>query len=104
MDRFAEGRFASTLKSADLIWYLTFYGMTPAIKYRLILGMNNGGGNYGPRLVHSEGTTELFSIVGCWTHDDAGQPTYSPDRDCLATIIHEFSHSFVNLAVKSAGA
>jgi len=38
---------------------------------------------------------ELFSIIGCWTHDDAGDPTYPSDQAYLSTIIHEFNHSFV---------
>jgi hypothetical protein len=61
--------------------------------------MNNGGENYGPRLVHPDGSVELFSIIGCWTHDDAGNPTYPPDQKYLAMIIHEFNHFFVNPAV-----
>lgn len=96
MYRLAEMRFASTLGTVDFGWYLRFYGKAPDLTYHLILGMNNGGGNYGPRLVHPDGSVELFSIIGCWTHDGAGNPTYPPDQDYLSTIIHEFNHSFVN--------
>jgi hypothetical protein len=41
---------------------------------------------------------ELFSIMGCWTHDEAANPTYK-DAEYLTLIIHEFNHSFVNSAV-----
>ena len=99
MYRLAETRFATTLGSVDFNWYPRFYGKAPDLTYHLILGMNNGGGNYGPRLVHPDGSVELFSIIGCWTHDDAGNPTYPPDQGYLSTIIHEFNHSFVNPAV-----
>jgi len=98
MYRMAEGRFASTLASVDFGWYRRFYGKSPDLSYHLVLGMNNGGGNYGPRLVFPDGRMELFSIMGCWTHDEAGNPTYT-DAEYLATIIHEFNHSFVNSAV-----
>jgi Domain of unknown function (DUF4932) len=54
------------------------------------------GGNYGPRVVWSNGHEQFFSIIGCWTQDDSGNPTYSTDY--LPTIIHEFNHSFVNPA------
>jgi hypothetical protein len=97
--RTAEARFATTLGSVDFGWYSRFYGKAPDLVYHLVLGMNNGGGNYGPRLIHDDGAMELFSIIGCWTHDDAGDPTYPPDQGYLATIIHEFNHSFVNPAV-----
>jgi len=97
--RTAEARFATTLGSVDFGWYSRFYGKAPDLVYHLVLGMNNGGGNYGPRLIHDDGAMELFSIIGCWTHDNAGDPTYPPDQGYLATIIHEFNHSFVNPAV-----
>ena len=99
MYRLAEERFSATLGAVDFGWYPRFYGDTPDLSYHLILGMNNGGGNYGPGLIYPGGRTELFSIIGCWTHDDAGTPTYPPDKGYLPTIIHEFNHSFVNPAV-----
>jgi hypothetical protein len=95
----AESRFAATLSSVKFDWYPRFYGSAATLDYHLILGMNNGGGNYGPRLPRPDGSMELFSIIGCWTHDDSGDPTYPPDKGYLATIIHEFNHSFVNPAV-----
>jgi hypothetical protein len=99
MYRLAETRFATILDSVDFAWYPRFYGKALDLTYHQILGMNNGGENYGPRLVHPDGSVELFSIIGCWTHDDAGNPTYPPDQKYLAMIIHEFNHFFVNPAV-----
>lgn len=95
----AESRFARTLDAVDLAWYPAFYGSRPSLDYHVLLGMNNGGGNYGPRLLHPDGRADLFSIIGCWTHDDAGEPTYPENSDYESTIIHEFNHSFVNPVV-----
>ncbi|MGB6133138.1 MAG: DUF4932 domain-containing protein [Acidobacteriaceae bacterium] len=95
----AESRFAATLGEVDFGWYPQFYGEAPNLTYHLILGMNNGGGNYGPRLIHPDGRMELFSIVGCWTHDGKDNPTYPENQRFLTAIIHEFNHSFVNPAV-----
>ena len=92
----AEDRFRVVLGGLDLNWYKSFYGNAQIGQYHLILGMNNGGGNYGPRLVWPDGHEEYYSIIGCWTQDDSGNPTYSTDY--LPTIIHEFNHSFVNPA------
>lgn len=92
----AEERFLVVLKDLDLNWYKTFYGDMRTGQYHLILGMNNGGGNYGPRVVWPDGHEDFFSIIGCWTQDDSGNPTYNADY--LPTIIHEFNHSFVNPA------
>jgi Domain of unknown function (DUF4932)/Bacterial Ig-like domain len=99
MYRLAEERFAAALGMVHFDWYPHFYGDAPDLAYHLVLGMNNGGGNYGPRLVHPDGGMDLFSIIGCWTQDDAGNPTYPPDEGYLSTIIHEFNHSFVNPTV-----
>ena len=92
----AEDRFRVVLSDLDLNWYKSFFGDVRMGQYYLILGMNNGGGNYGPRVVWPNGHEEFFSIIGCWTQDDSGNPTYSTDY--LPTIIHEFNHSFVNPA------
>jgi Domain of unknown function (DUF4932) len=96
MYQLAEARFTETLRAVNFGWYPDFYSKAPDLTYHLILGINNGGGNYGPRLVHPDGRMELFSIIGCWTHDSAGKPTYPSDQGYLSTIIHEFNHSFVN--------
>lgn len=92
----AEDRFRVVLTDLDLNWYNTFYGDVRMGQYHLILGMNNGSGSYGPRLVWPDGREEFFSVIGCATQDDSGNPTYSADY--LPLIIHEFSHSFVNPA------
>ena len=92
----AESRFASLLGQLDFGWYKQFYGAMPNSHFDLILGMNNGGGNYGPKVVFPDGHEELFAIIGAETKDDAGRPTFDTHSGYLSTIIHEFNHSFVN--------
>jgi len=99
MYRLAEVRFASTLTAVDFGWYARFYGSAPNQDWHILLGMNNGSGNYGLRLAYPDGRIELYSIIGCWSNDDSGDPTYPPGQEYLSTIVHEFSHSFVNPAV-----
>lgn len=93
----AEDRFRTVLGDLDLNWYKRFYGEVPRGHFNLILGMNNGGGNYGPRAVFPDGHEELFSIIGAGGSDKSGNPAF--DGDYLGLIIHEFNHSFVNPAV-----
>ena len=80
MYRTAEERFTTILHSVDFSWYPQFYGKAPDLKYHVILGLNNGGGNYGPHLVYSDDSMELFSIIGCWTHDGSGNPAYPSNQ------------------------
>jgi len=93
----AEERFQKALGGINLDWYKSFYGEIPAGQYRLVLGLNNGGGNYGVRVVWPNAHEDFYSVIGCWSQDDSGNPTYSDDY--LPIIIHEFNHSFVNPAV-----
>ena len=97
MYRLAESRFSVVLSNLDLTWYKAFYGELPPGHFNLMLGMNNGGGSYGPHVVLPGGRQELYAIVGCWTKDEAGDPAYSGGgSDYLSVVIHEFNHSFIN--------
>jgi hypothetical protein len=94
----SESRFSAVLKDLDLGWYERFYGGMPEEHFHVILGINNGGANYGPKVILADGREELFAIIGAGTKADAGRPTF--DSGYLGRIIHEFNHSFVNPVVK----
>lgn len=98
MYQLAENRFHVVLRGLDLDWYKNFYGTVPKAKFNVVLGMNNGGGSYGPKVILADGHEELYAIIGCWTSDDSGNPTYSAGY--LPTLIHEFNHSFVNPVIE----
>jgi hypothetical protein len=91
---FAEIQLRSLSRGIDLGWFTAFYGTMPHNKFHLIIGMNNGGENYGPRLVEPDGREQIFAIIGVGRSDGAGNPLL--DESCLGEIVHEFSHSFVN--------
>jgi uncharacterized protein DUF4932 len=96
----AEKRFADTLRSVDLGWFARFYGESSINQFHVLLGMNNGGGNYGVKVRFPDARQEAFAIIGCWTKDEAGNPDYPSSADYLPTVIHEFNHSFVNPLVE----
>jgi hypothetical protein len=95
----AESRFSVLLGQLDVGWYRQFYGTMPSGHFNLILGMNNGGGNYGPKVVFPDGRDELFAIIGVWSKDELGRPSFDSPSAYLGLIIHEFNHSFVNPVV-----
>jgi hypothetical protein len=97
MYRLAESRFNAVLRELDLNWYPNFYGESQRSDYNLILGLNNGGDNYGAQYRLADGREARFSIMGSWTADDSGNPTFG-DPVYFDTVIHEFNHSFVNPA------
>ena len=92
--RTAEGRFQQVLSKVDFGWYKQFYGEVPQGSFNLYIGLLNGGGNYGPKVVHPDGKEDLYAILGTWQTDKEGLPLY--DDKFLSTIIHEYNHSFIN--------
>jgi hypothetical protein len=78
----------------DFDWYRRFYGELPKGSFSLYIGLLNGGGNYGPRVVHPDGTEDLCAVIGTWQVDGTGQPVFGDET--LPTIIHEYNHSFIN--------
>jgi hypothetical protein len=78
----------------DVTWFERFFGESPAGGFEVVLSPAAGGGNYGPRFVAPDGQETVYAILGVWQTDDAGNPRI--DRRVVPTLVHEFSHSFVN--------
>lgn len=92
--RTAEERFQQLLTKVDLGWYKRFYGELPQGDFHLLIGLLNGGGNFGPKVVFADGKEDLYAIIGTWQIDSDSLPVY--DDRLLSTIIHEYNHSFIN--------
>lgn len=75
-------------------WFEEFFGPGAGDRFVLVPGLLNGGGSFGPRVAPHDGPEELWAIIGTWSHDSAGIPTFPESR--AYTIAHEFAHSFVN--------
>jgi hypothetical protein len=87
-------------REARLDWFDGFFGARPGAQFTVVLGLLNGGGNYGPRVVRPDGAEELYCILGVWLTDDVGMPRF--DDSVLSTVAHEFCHSYVNPIVDAA--
>lgn len=79
---------------ADLAWFDEFFGARARSRFRLAIGLLNGGNSYGPSVELPDGSEELYCVLGCWTTDDEGMPLFP--RTVLQTIAHEFCHSYCN--------
>jgi len=95
----AEDRFSGILKKVDFDWFQKFYGVQANGNFNLILSIPNGGGNYGPKAIFSDGKEELYAIIGSCSADSSGQPSYS--ERVVSTIIHEYNHSFCNPLIEA---
>jgi uncharacterized protein DUF4932/Big-like domain-containing protein len=91
----AETRMTAVLNEhGHLKWFDEFFGSRPGARFTLALGMLNGGQCYGPHFDASDGTQELYCVLGVWLTDDGGLPRFN--SDVLETVVHEFCHSYTN--------
>jgi len=90
----AENNFASILSQVDFTWFNSFYGVQSNGDFHLLIGLLNGGGNYGPKVQFQDGKEEIYAIIGTSQVDSIGNPTYS--KGMVPIIIHEYNHSFCN--------
>lgn len=95
----ASQRFLKIYHELDVNWYLNFYGEKPKGEFRIVLGLGNGGGNYGPKIIFPDGKESVYAIMGTWSVDSLGLPAYKV-ANYFPTLLHEFNHSFINHIVK----
>ncbi|MCW3054853.1 MAG: hypothetical protein JWN14_4023, partial [Chthonomonadales bacterium] len=75
-------------------WLDSFFGAKPQAHFAAIVGLLNGGGNYGMAVRYSGGQEEILPIIGADKFDSQGLPVFGPATTSL--IVHEFCHSYTN--------
>jgi Domain of unknown function (DUF4932) len=91
----AESRFLPVYEQIDLNWFSSFFGNAPNEKLKILTGLGNGRQSYGPHVQLANNEREVYSIMGAWQTDSIGMVIF-PEKEYFPTLIHEFSHSFVN--------
>ncbi len=81
-------------KEAHIEWFDAYFGQRPGASFTVVPGLLNGGGSYGPHFRAADGGEELYCILCVWRTDQEGVPEF--ERDALATVVHEFCHSYAN--------
>lgn len=99
----AEKQFTNVVRQIDLPWFRRYYGQPPTQQFHVVIGLANGGGNYGVHLPRASKAEDVYAVMGTWATDSAGMATYPPDN-YLPVVIHEFNHSFVNPLIDQNGA
>lgn len=87
--------FRAVLADFRQEWYERYYGTPPSEKFNIIVGLGNGGSNYGPSSFSLKEGKQVYAIMGSWTFDAAGDAQFNA-TDYLPTLVHEFNHSFIN--------
>lgn len=87
--------FYKILKNEDLLtWFHNYFSYKPE-KYTIIIGMQNGYGNYGLTITRADSSKEYISIIGATSPWWRKVPKFS-DNWIIPTIVHEFCHSYIN--------
>lgn len=90
----ATAQFDQSVAEFDQQWYLDYYG-DQEVEYKVIIGLGNGGANYGPSVKPVGKKKLVYAIMGSWTFDENGKALFPKDV-YLPYLIHEFNHSFVD--------
>ncbi len=104
-DRFFEAReslYRAALDSCreelvsrlDQGWFTRTFGKRDRDTFTLVVAMLNGGGNYGASVPNARGGEDLFALIGTRQTPKGATPAFNSSY--LATLVHEFLHSFVN--------
>lgn len=100
-----EGFYAEAASRLDGIlggkdpesWISSCFGPHDRIEFIPVVGLLTGRHSYGPRVDLPDGRSRIYSILGVWAVGEDGLPRFP--EDTVATLVHEFSHSFVNPVV-----
>ncbi len=94
----AAARMSELLTRRDYVgWFDSYFGARPNATFRVIVGMLEGGGNYGMSLRLLNGREEITPIIGVWRFDGGGIPVFTDE--IIPTLIHEFCHAYTNQIV-----
>lgn len=91
----ANIQFANAMTGFDQPWYPRYYGVKPGEDFKLVIGLANGGANYGPSVHPDNEKRIVYAIMGSWTYSEDGKPLFKKE-DYRPIVIHEFNHSFIN--------
>lgn len=93
-NRSVNNLYSQIKNDSILSWFESYFGYQPG-KYSIILGMQNGYGNYGLTVTQRDSTKEYIAILGASAEWWSNTPKFS-DYWIIPTIVHEFCHSYIN--------
>ncbi len=93
------GRLSTIVNKQKIMpFFDSYFGKRQTASYTVIVGMLNGGGNYGVSMRHADGREEITPVIGIYKWDDQGLPAIG--GEVLHTIFHEFCHAYTNAIVE----
>ena len=91
-------KLSALANSRDFVGFFDrFFGKRPQATFTVVVGMLEGGGNYGVSMRHHDGREEITPVIGIYAWDNEGLPAVG--QEILPTIVHEFCHAYTNAFV-----
>lgn len=81
--------------SLDAPWFDGITEDNKPVRMMIVPGLLHGRGNYGPRIIMSDGTVDAYAVIGT-PKFTAGDSLKWPGAGTSRLLVHEFAHSFVN--------
>lgn len=81
--------------SLDAPWFDGISEDNKPVRMMIVPGLLHGRGNYGPRIIMSDGTVDAYAVIGT-PKFAAGDSLKWPGAGTSRLLVHEFAHSFVN--------
>jgi hypothetical protein len=90
-----EEKMSDLVNKRDYVgWFDHFFGARQNTSFVVIIGLLNGGGNYGISMKYPDGREEITPIIGIYKWDEHGLPAIGDEA--TPTIVHEFCHCYTN--------
>ena len=95
----AANRLQEKIDERDyLAWFDLYFGAGNGARRgantTVLIGLLNGGGNYGVGVRYPDGREEITPVLGIYQFDEQGLPL--PGNDFVPLLVHEVCHSYVN--------
>ena len=81
--------------SLDAPWFDGISEDNKPVRMMIVPGLLHGRGNYGPRIVMSDGTVDAYAVIGT-PKLAVGDSLKWSGAGTSRLLVHEFTHSFVN--------
>lgn len=78
----------------DLEWFHKNFGVDSGTKFEIMLGLNQGFGNFNVERTPKSGSNEHIAVM-LYAADWQDNPCYNQMQHLETTVVHEFCHSFI---------
>ncbi len=69
-------RFTTLYEAVDSEWFSRFFGVATTDDFRMVIGALNGPCNYASQVNTTDGSREVYAVIGARVTDENGMPVF----------------------------